>query len=141
MKLKIKYFTNIEKIHFTDKGDWVDLRCAEDTIMKKGEYRLIPLGIAMELPLAYEAHIVPRSSTYKHFGLIQTNHMGIVDNSYCGNDDQWYFSAIAFRDTTIKKNDRICQFRVVMKQPTFEFEEVKSLENNNRGGFGSTGKS
>jgi dUTP diphosphatase len=139
LKIKIKYFSDIEKINFGDNGDWVDLRCAEDIHMKKGEYKLIPLGIAMELPLAYEAHVAPRSSTYKNFGIIQANSVAVIDNSYCGNNDQWFYPAIALRDTIIQKNDRICQFRIVMKQPMFEFNEVQNLENKDRGGFGSTG--
>ncbi|NLL63711.1 MAG: deoxyuridine 5'-triphosphate nucleotidohydrolase [Ruminococcaceae bacterium] len=141
MKLKIKYFSNkIEKLRFIDDvSDWIDLRSAEDIKMKKGEWRLIPLGIAIELPKGYEAHIVPRSSTYMNFGLIQTNSMGIIDTSYCGNDDQWYWPAYALRDTEILTNDRICQFRIMENQPKIEFIEVEELDGCSRGGFGSTG--
>ena len=142
MKIKIKYFTDkIEKLRYIDgKSDWIDLRCAEDISMKKGEWRLIPLGIAMELPRGFEAHVVPRSSTFKNFGIIQTNSMGVIDASYCGDNDQWYLPALAVRDTEIHVNDRICQFRIVENQPEIEFSEVSSLEGEDRGGFGSTGK-
>ena len=142
MKIKIKYFTDkIEKLRYIDgKSDWIDLRCAEDISMKKGEWRLIPLGIAMELPRGFEAHVVPRSSTFKNFGIIQTNSMGVIDASYCGDNDQWYLPALAVRDTEIHVNDRICQFRIVEHQPEIEFSEVLSLEGEDRGGFGSTGK-
>ena len=107
--------------------------------MKAGDFRLISLGVSMKLPEGYEAHIVPRSSTYKHWGIIQANHMGVVDNSYCGDNDIWKFAAIAIHDTMIYKNDRICQFRIEKKQPEFDFEEVDYLEDPDRGGFGSTG--
>jgi len=141
MKIKIKYINDkIEKLRYIDgKSDWIDLRAAEDVVMKKGEFRLISLGVAMELPKGYEAHIVPRSSTYKNFGIIQANHYGIIDESYCSNEDVWKFPAIAMRDTEIHVNDRICQFRIMKHQPPIEFEEVDDLGNEARGGFGSTG--
>ncbi len=140
--IKIKYFSdNITKLDYIGgKSDWIDLRAAEPVTMKAGEFRLIPLGVAMQLPQGYEAHIVPRSSTFKNFGIIQTNHCGIIDESYCGDDDQWYFPAYALRDTSIALNDRICQFRLFAHQPQITFDEVPVLENQNRGGFGSTGK-
>lgn len=140
MEIKIKYFTNIEKIKQIPNGDWVDLRSAKDITLKKGEFAIIPLGVGMKLPFGYEAHIVPRSSTYKNYGIIQTNHMGVIDNSYSGDNDQWGMPVIAMRDTTIHKNDRICQFRITQKQPDFEFTEVECLDTKSRGGFGSTGK-
>ncbi len=140
MEIKIKYFTNIEKIKQIPNGDWVDLRSAIDITLKKGEFTIIPLGVGMKLPFGYEAHIVPRSSTYKNYGIIQTNHMGVIDNSYSGDNDQWGMPVIAMRDTTIHKNDRICQFRITQKQPDFEFTEVECLGTKSRGGFGSTGK-
>lgn len=140
MEVKIKYFTDIEKIKQVPNGDWVDLRSAIDITLKKGEFTIIPLGVGMKLPFGYEAHIVPRSSTYKNYGIIQTNHMGIIDNSYSGDNDQWGMPVIAMRDTTIHKNDRICQFRIIQKQPDFEFTKVKCLDTKSRGGFGSTGK-
>ena len=140
-KIEIKYFSDeIEKLRYIDgKSDWIDLRASEDVVLKKGEFKLIPLGIAMKLPEEYEAHVVPRSSTFKNFGLIMTNSVGIIDNSYCGDGDQWYFPALAIRDTEIHKNDRICQFRIMKNQPKIEFDEVNDLETSNRGGFGSTG--
>ena len=137
--IKIKYFTDIEKLEKIDKGDWIDLRSAEDVLLGKNEFKLIPLGIGMKLPEGYEAHLVPRSSTFKNFGIIQTNHMGVIDESYCGENDQWMMPVYATRDTRISKNDRICQFRIVKKQPEVEFVEVEHLEEKNRGGFGSTG--
>ena len=140
--IKIKYFTDrIEKLTYIDgKSDWIDLRAAESVDMKAGEFRLIPLGVAMELPKGYEAHVAPRSSTFKNFGIIQTNHMGVIDSSYCGDNDQWYMPVYALRDTHIEVNDRICQFRIVENQPKLAFEEVAVLENENRGGIGSTGR-
>jgi dUTP pyrophosphatase len=138
--IKIKYFTNeIDKINKIDIGDWIDLRSAQKIELKAGEFKLIPLGVAMQLPKGYEAHAVPRSSTYKNFGVIQTNHCGIIDESYCGDNDQWYFPAYALRDTVINVNDRICQFRIMKKQPEIEFIEVDVLGNEDRGGIGSTG--
>ena len=137
--IKIKYFTDIEPLKMIDGGDWCDLRAAEDVELKKGEFKLISLGVAMKLPGGYEAHIVPRSSTFKNFGVIQTNHCGIIDYSFQGNSDQWMFPAYALRDTVIHKNDRICQFRIMKKQPTLSFETVERLEAADRGGFGSTG--
>ena len=141
-KIRIKYLTDkIEKLRYIDgKSDWIDLRAAEEVELKKGEYKLIPLGICIELPKGYEAHIVPRSSTYKNFGLIQANHMGVVDESYCGDNDQWFVPMIAMRDTVIHVNDRICQFRIMKHQPEIEFEETDHLDGKDRGGFGSTGK-
>ena len=140
--IRIKYFTDqIEKLHYiAGKSDWIDLRAAEEVEMKKGEFRLIPLGVAMELPQGYEAHVIPRSSTFKNFGILQVNSMGLIDESYCGDDDQWFFPALAVRDTTIRVNDRICQFRIEKHQPAVHFEEMERLSANNRGGFGSTGK-
>lgn len=141
LNIQIKYFDNeIDKIAKIEKGDWIDLRAAEDVELKAGEFKLINLGVGMILPSGYEAHIVPRSSTFKNFGIIQTNHCGVVDESYCGDNDQWKFPAYALRDTAIKKNDRICQFRIVEKQPEVCFVEVEHLKEKDRGGFGSTGK-
>lgn len=120
-------------------GDWIDLRAAEDVTLLKGESKLIPLGVGMILPDGYEAHIVPRSSTFKTWGIIQTNHMGVIDNSYSGDNDQWKFPAYATRDTTIKKGDRICQFRIVENQPEYEIVTVDKLSDESRGGFGSAG--
>lgn len=142
-RIKIKYFTDkIDKLEYIGgtKSNWIDLRSAEDVSLKAGEFKLIPLGIAMELPSGYEALVVPRSSTYKNYGIIQTNHIGVIDESYCGDSDQWYMPVYAVRDTKIHINDRICQFRIIKHQPQIVFTEVDKLENANRGGFGSTGK-
>lgn len=142
MEIKIKYFTDIDRLENIegDKSDWIDLRAAEDVELKAGEFKLISLGVAMELPKGYEAHIVPRSSTFKNFGIIQTNHQGVVDEMYCGDNDVWKYPAYALRDTVIHKNDRICQFRIVEKMPKVEFNVVEKLGNEDRKGFGSTGK-
>ncbi|MCR5178779.1 MAG: dUTP diphosphatase [Lachnospiraceae bacterium] len=141
LTIRVKYFSDkIGKLEYIEgKSDWIDLRSSGDVSLKKGEFALIPLGIAMELPEGYEAHIVPRSSTFKNFGIIQTNHMGVIDNSYCGDNDQWYFPALAVRDTEIKTGDRICQFRIIENQPAITFEECEHLKGSDRGGFGSTG--
>jgi hypothetical protein len=142
IKIKIKYFNDkIKKLEYIDKkSDWIDLRAAENVELKAGESALIPLGVALKLPKGYEAHVVPRSSTFKNFGIIQTNSMGIIDESYSGDNDQWHMPVYAVRDTKISLNDRICQFRIVEHQPCIEFDEVKRLDGIDRGGFGSTGK-
>ena len=138
--IKIIYHDpDLEKIAATEIGDWIDLRAAEDAELKAGEFRLISLGVSMKLPNGYEAHIVPRSSTFKNFGIIQTNHMGVIDNIYSGTNDIWKFPAYALRDTVIHKNDRICQFRIERKQPSIYFDEVDELDATDRGGFGATG--
>ncbi len=141
-KIKIKYISDkIEKLQYIEnKSDWIDLRASEEVTLKAGEFKLIPLGIAMELPSGYEAHVVPRSSTFKNYGVIQTNSMGVIDETYCGDNDQWFFPALAMRDTIIHMNDRICQFRIMEHQPQIEFTEVSDLGNKDRGGHGSTGK-
>jgi dUTP pyrophosphatase len=140
-KIKIQYLSDeIERLCYIDgKSDWIDLRAAERVELKAGEFKLIHLGVAMQLPKGYEAHIAPRSSTFKNFGIIQANSVGVVDESYCGPNDWFYFPAIALRDTVIEVNDRICQFRIMEHQPTIEFQEVDVLEGANRGGIGSTG--
>lgn len=140
MDIKIKYLADIEKVKELSVGDWVDLRAAEDTALRAGEYRLIPLGVAMELPSGYEAIVAPRSSTFKRWGILQANGIGIIDETYCGDGDQWHFPALAMRDTAIKKNERICQFRILAHQPKVELVEVESLGNDERGGIGSTGR-
>ena len=141
-QIKIKYFSDeMERLDYIDgKSDWIDLRASEEVELKKGEFKLIPLGVAMELPKGYEAHILPRSSTFKNFGIIQTNHCGIVDGSYCGDNDMWRMPALAVRDTVIHVNDRICQFRIVENQPEIHFEEVEHLTGTDRGGVGTTGR-
>lgn len=140
LTIKIKYHTDILPIEEHENGDWIDLRAAEDVSMQCGEDCYISLGVSMRLPDGYEAHIVPRSSTYKNWGIIQANHMGVVDNSYSGDNDIWKFSAIALRDTEIHKNDRICQFRIMKKQPKLNRVVVEHLDGPDRGGFGSSGR-
>lgn len=139
--ITIKYFSDqIEKLcAIGGKSDWIDLRSSAELTLKKGEFALVPLGVGMKLPEGYEAHVVPRSSTFKNFGLIQTNHMGVIDNSYCGDNDEWKCPVLAVRDTQIHIGDRICQFRIMEKQPELIFEEVEHLDGEDRGGFGSTG--
>ena len=138
----VKYFDKeIDKIEKIPNGEWVDLRAAETVEMKAGEFKLIPLGIGMILPAGYEANIVPRSSTFKNFGIIQTNCFGVIDNSYAGDNDQWFFPAYALRDTVINKNDRICQFRLNKIQEPLNICEVEHLRDTDRGGHGSTGNS
>ena len=139
MKIKVKYHTDILPLEMNDKGDWVDLRAAQDMKLWGGYYYYIPLGISVELPEGYEAHVAPRSSTFKNWGIIQTNSVGVIDNSYCGDNDIWMMPVYATRFTEIKKNDRICQFRIIEKQPHLEFETVAHLGNEDRGGFGSSG--
>lgn len=141
MQIKVKYFTNqIDKLTKITQGDWIDLRAAETIKLKAGDFKLVPLGVAMELPANYEAHIVPRSSTFKNYGVIQTNNVGIIDNSYCGDNDQWFMPVYATRDIIINQNDRICQFRLFKNQDKLEFLTVDQLGNADRGGHGSTGK-
>ena len=140
--IKIKYHADIDEICYVggNISCWIDLRAAESVEMKKGDYKLIPLGISMELPEGYEGLIAPRSSTFKKYGILLVNGLGIVDYEYNGDDDIWYFPAYATRDTYIPKNDRICQFRILKNQPYITFDKVITLGNINRGGLGSTGR-
>lgn len=138
-EIKIKYFADIEPIKSAHEREWVDLRAATDIVLKKGEFKLIPLGVAMELPKGYEALVAPRSSTFKNFRIIQTNGVGVVDSSYCGDQDQWFMPVLAVEDTVIKKNDRVCQFRIQKSNPIINFIRVNHLNHDNRGGHGSTG--
>ena len=141
LKILIEYHdTDLGKIEKIPVGDWIDLRCAERADMEAGQFRILSLGVSMKLPKGYEAHVVPRSSTFKKWGILQTNGIGIIDESYCGEGDVWKFPALAMRHTTIFKGDRICQFRIVKKMPEVQFEEVERMKDKNRGGIGSTGK-
>lgn len=145
MVINVKYFENLKGEKVTplnriDKGDWIDLRANETITLHKGDFRLIPLGVGMKLPDGYEAHVAPRSSTFKNWGILLTNSVGIIDSSYSGDDDQWFASVYATRDATIMRNDRICQFRVMEKQPMIGFNTVEFLDDVSRGGCGSTGK-
>ncbi len=140
--IKVKYLSDkVKKLDYVEgKSDWIDLSAAEEVKLKRGEFKLIRLGIAMQLPAGYEAHVIPRSSTFKNFGVIQGNSMGLIDESYCGDTDEWCFPAFAIRDTEIHVGDRICQFRIMEHQPKLMFEQVEELGNTARGGFGTTGK-
>ena len=139
-KIEIKYSHGVEHLSSAHPGEWIDLRCGENVSMKKGEIRNLSLGVAMKLPEGFEAHVLPRSSTLKHFGIVMLNGMGIIDNLYSGNDDIWQFPALALRDTEIKVNDRIAQFRIVPVQGNIFLKTVFDLKGESRGGFGSTGK-
>ena len=140
MKIKVKYHSNIYPLEKRENGDWIDLRVAEDVSMKAGEFKIISLGVSMQLPDGYEALIVPRSSTFKNWGVLQTDHCGVIDNSYCGDNDIWMFPALATRDVFIEKNSRICQFRIQQKMQNVSFETVDNLGNPDRKGFGSSGR-
>lgn len=140
--IKIKYMhDDLIRAEKIETGDWIDLRCASKNgiLLKKGEFKLIPLGVAMELPYGYEANLVPRSSTFKNWGIIQTNGIGVIDESYCGDEDWWMMPIYATRDTLIRYNDRICQFRINKKMEEIDFITVEKLHNEERGGFGTTG--
>lgn len=144
MELRVRYVPNskgetVQPLRKIAVGDWIDLRASETVGISKGEYKLIPLGVAMKLPEGYEAHLAPRSSTFKKYGIIQANSLGVIDNKYSGTNDVWHFPAIAFEDTIIEKDERICQFRIVKTQPEFNIVEVEKLDDVDRGGFGSTG--
>lgn len=141
MKILVKYHADITPISEIEQGDWIDLRTAEDVVLYPGEFKIISLGVSMKLPDGYEALVIPRSSTFKNWGVIQTNSCGLIDNSYCGDNDVWKFPALATKYVVIPKNTRICQFRIQKKMEKCEFETVNHLENVDRGGFGSTGKS
>ncbi len=137
--IKLKMLADIEPPEAIEQGDWIDLRAAETILIVKGEFKYIPLGVAIQLPEGYEAIVAPRSSLFKRRGIIMTNSIGIMDESYCGDGDQWRFPAYATRDTLIPKGERICQFRIVKHQPEIKFEIVDTLGNPDRGGYGSTG--
>lgn len=140
MQIKIKYHDpEIAKMAVERHGDWIDLRAAENVCLNPSEFKLISLGVSMKLPEGYEAHVVPRSSTFKTWGVLQANGVGIIDEAYCGEEDVWKFPALALRPTSIKKGDRICQFRIVKKMEPIEFVEVGKMEDPSRGGWGSTG--
>jgi dUTP pyrophosphatase len=139
LAINIKYFDEACKIEKTEKGDWIDLRSAITKEYVRGEYFLIPLGVAMELPAGYEAHVAPRSSTFKNYGLIETNSVGLVDESYKGDGDQWFMAVYAMRNGKINKGERVCQFRIMKKMPEIAFHEKEVLESANRGGHGSSG--
>jgi dUTP pyrophosphatase len=140
LNIEIRYFDKtLPRLQISEKGDWIDLRAASRVEIPAGGFTLIPLGVSMRLPAGYEAHIAPRSSTFKKWGLLQTNGVGVVDNRYCGTNDEWKMPVYATRDTVIERGDRVCQFRVMANQPAISFTEKDALEETDRGGFGSTG--
>lgn len=143
MDIKVKYLVpDLDSIEQKEGCDWIDLRCAETITINKGDYAMVRLGVAMKLPKGYEAYLVPRSSTYRKYGVIQTNGVGIIDESYCGDDDEWLMPVYALRNTQIRKGERICQFRIMKKMPTLSIIALtpdETLGSPNRGGFGSTG--
>lgn len=166
--IRIKYFDGAKKLEKISKGDWIDLYANKEMFIPEGSRAMIPLGVAMELPEGYEAHLAPRSSTFKTWGIIQTNHVGVIDHSFCGDNDQWHMPVYCLKGKDVKeeievitreidtevfyeqhkvkvngtwvhKGDKIAQFRIMEVQPRIEFEEVDHLGNEDRGGFGSTG--
>ena len=139
LEIKIKYVTDIKPIEVNEVGDWVDLRSAQDVDLEPFDFAYIPLGVCMQIPKGYTAIVAPRSSTFKKWGVIQTNSVGVIDESYCGDNDQWCMPVLAIRRTHIHKNDRICQFRLIKKTEPLDFTRVKTLGNTDRGGLGSTG--
>lgn len=158
LKMKIRYFEGATKLQKISKGNWIDVYSNKDVFVEKNTRAMIPLGFALELPKGWEGHLAPRSSTFKSWGIIQTNHVGIVDDSYVGNEDQWHMPVYCLdpKDkieeevkgseykkvtygTWIRKGDKIGQFRVMEVMPEIEFEEVDFLTGENRGGFGTTG--
>ena len=139
--IKIHYFSDdLPRLQKTGKGDWIDLYAAQTMQLRAGDFALIPLGVSMQLPEGYEARTAPRSSTFRRWGILQANSVGVIDNSYCGTNDEWKLPVYATRDTTLEKGDRICQFRIQKHQPVIRFEETDTLGNENRGGIGSTGR-
>ena len=141
--LDIKYhtelFPELKPIENIEQGDWIDLRCAGTTFMKAGDYLVIPLGVSIKLPKGYTAIVAPRSSTFKKYGILMANSIGVIDESYCGNNDIWGFPAYATKDIQIPANERICQFTAI-KKSTMTFNVVHDLGTKDRGGFGSTGR-
>ncbi|MDU5206319.1 MAG: deoxyuridine 5'-triphosphate nucleotidohydrolase [Clostridioides difficile] len=152
MKIRIKYFEGATKMKKIIKGNWIDVYSNKDVFVKEGERAMIPLGFALELPEGWEGHLAPRSSTFKTWGIIQTNSVGVVDDTYIGDNDQWHMPVYCLqgrekikdclrecKGTWIRKGDKIGQFRIMEVMPNFEFEEVDSFGNADRGGFGTSG--
>ena len=152
MKIRIKYFEESTKLKKIAKGNWIDVYANKDVFVKVNERAMIPLGFALELPSGWEAHLAPRSSTFKTWGIIQTNSVGVVDDTYIGDNDQCYMpvyclegknieliDGVEVKGTWIRKGDKIAQFRIMEVMPEIEFDEVESFGNSDRGGFGSTG--
>lgn len=138
--ITIKYKDDIPHLVDLVEGDWIDLATPKSIVYKKGDLVQVDFGVAMELPKYYEAHIAPRSSLFQNTGLLLTNGVGVIDNSYCGDEDYWGAKFYATRDGIIEEGQRLCQFRIIENQPYIHFKEVNHLGNENRGGYGSTGK-
>lgn len=138
-EIKIKYLPGSPHLEQKEGSDWIDLYTYEDIYLPKGSFTIISLGVAMKIPDGYEAIIAPRSSTFKRWGILQTNSIGVIDNSYCGNDDIWGMPVYATFDIVIPKGTRLCQFRIQQKQPNVIFIDTDDLKTDSRGGFGSTG--
>lgn len=153
MIIRIKYFDKATKLKKITKGNWIDVYANKDVFVKCGERAMVPLGFALELPEGWEGHLAPRSSTFKTWGIIQTNSVGVVDDTYIGDNDQWHMPVYCLqgkdiksddngeeiKGTWIRKGDKIGQFRIMEVMPEIEFEEVESFGNKDRGGFGTTG--
>ena len=144
LEIKVKYHNSkngstIDRIEKIEQGDWIDLRSAENYEIAQFEAGMINLGVSIKVPEGYEAHLVPRGSTYKKWSIIQTNGMGVIDESYSGENDVWKMPVLAMQATHIHKNDRVCQFRIMPKMPEVKITEVEAMDGNSRGGFGSTG--
>ncbi|MDD6794713.1 MAG: deoxyuridine 5'-triphosphate nucleotidohydrolase [Clostridiaceae bacterium] len=148
MKIRIKYFEGAEKLRKIAKGNWIDVYARKDVFVEENNRAMIPLGFALELPTGWEAHLAPRSSTFKTWGIIQTNSVGVVDDTYIGDNDEWHMPVYCLtakdiledkKGTWIKKGDKIGQFRIMEVMPEIEFDEVESFGNADRGGFGTTG--
>lgn len=144
MKLRVKYLQDATRMNKITKGNWIDVYAYQDTFVPEGERAMINLGFALELPKGWEGHLAPRSSTFKTWGVIQTNSVGVVDDTYIGDNDIWHMPVYCLQakdenGTWIKKGDKIGQFRIMEVMPEIEFEEVESFGNQDRGGFGTTG--
>ena len=139
VNIQVKYLPNAHHIEQVEIGSWIDLYTYEDVTLKQGDQKYISLGLAMKLPEGYEAILAPRSSTFNNWGITQTNSIGVIDSTYCGDNDIWMFPAHATKSITIPAGTRICQFRIQKEQPTITFEIVESLNHKDRGGLGSTG--
>lgn len=139
LPIKINYHGLPYRLKQIEGSDWIDLYVVESYHLKAGEREYLNLGISMKLPEGYEAYIVPRSSTFKKYGILQTNSPAVIDNAYNGDDDIWKYPVYATREIWIPEGARICQFRIQKSQPKVEFIEVDSLGEENRGGLGSTG--
>lgn len=138
-QIKVKYHNkDLIKIKYDENGNFFDLRAAKRYEIKKGDFALIDLGVSIKLPEGYWGQVVPRSSLFKNHKVIQANSFGVIDTTYCGEDDHWMLPVLAFDDTVIEFNERICQFRIVKDNP-FTILEVDNMEDASRGGFGTSG--